>query len=171
MNKIFIGLDFGIRNISLSYILHGNELIHKIIEIRINQNDKINQPLELIRKEFQKIFIANDEIYLNFENIETFETGDANKFKIPTIRLFQSILSFCEELTKNKVFKLHYQTFNSSVIKMLQKKQYFKRLFNEIKKTNSLKTMTSHAKDSVILCYLAWTKFHATLFDYQRKVF
>lgn len=171
MNKIFIGLDFGIRNIALSYILQGNELIHKILEIRINENDKINTPFTVIKKEFQKLFIANDEIYLNFENIETFESGGVNKFKIPTIRLFQSILSFCENLTENKAFKLHYQTFNSSVIKMLQKKQYFKRLFNEIKKTNNLKTFSSHSKDSIILCYLAWSKFHATLFDYQKKVF
>lgn len=169
-NTIFIGLDFGVRNIALTYISE-NQLIYKIIEIRINENNQIKHPYEIIKGEFEKLLFPDDEIFVTFENIETFESGGPNKFKIPTIRLFQSILSFCEDLTKNKTFIFNYQTFNSSVIKMLQKKQYFKRLFNEVKKANKLKTLSSHAKDSFILCFLAWNKYHANLFDYEKKVF
>lgn len=169
-NTIFIGLDFGVRNIALTYISE-HQLIYKVIEIRINENYKIKHPYEIIENEIKNFLRADDEIFVTFENIETFESGGSNKFKISTIRLFQSILSLCEDLTKNKTFVFHYQTFNSSVIKMLQKKQYFKRLFNEVKKSNKLKTLSSHAKDSFILCFLAWNKYHATLFEYEKKMF
>ena len=174
MNKLFIGLDFGVRNIAISYIRvdysDSISLDHHLTEIKLKENDKTEPAVKKIIETIKNIdWELETEIILFFENIDTFEVTGVNKFKIPTIKMFQALIDEFEFFKKHYHFQ--YATFNSSVIKMLQKRKYFARVFEAVKKKNQLKTLSSHAKDALILCYLAFDKWNATLFKYQKKVF
>lgn len=164
--KYFIGLDFGVRNIAITYI---HDQVHQVYEIKLKNNDKTEPALEAIVNLFKKIVINNNSrIYLFFENIDTFEVFGVNKFKIPTIKLFQAIVDQLEIFKNEDYPLLQYATFNSSVVKMLQKRKYFARIFNTIKTNNKIKTLSAHAKDATILCYLAFSRYHAELFKYEK---
>lgn len=176
ISSIFIGIDFGIRHIGITssaWWFFKNQHLktgsHRISEITLKNNDETKVASLIIIKKIKELMFGVDKIYIILENIDTFESGIGapNKFKIPTIKLFQSLIENLELLIKNN-YNIKYTTFNSNVIKMLQKRVYFKRLFEVIKKENNLKTLSSHAKDSFILCYLGWTKVYATLFKYEQ---